>query len=127
MVDVDYTGALSVPGIVRAMEETEYAFLRSRGLSVVLSDDKGLMGFPRLDVSTDLFEPAFFDEVLTIQLRLIEMDGKRLRYRFSIDHADGRCVALGTIGVAVCRFPSDAIPYAVLTPQYVIDALKSSQ
>ena len=127
MVDVDYSGALSVPGIVRAMEETEYAFLRSRGLSVVLTDDKGLMGFPRLDVRVDLFEPAFFDDRLSIKLRLIEMDGKRLRYRFSIDHDDDQCVAMGTIGVAVCRFPADAIPFAVLTPQYVIDALKSSE
>ena len=116
------------------LEETEYAFLRKCGLSVVLTDEKGLMGFPRLSTNVTMQTPLFFDDVVTVEIRLLEVDGKMVEYDFSVWRNDNNeavtanddesdLVGTGNFKVAVCRFPGDQLPYAVLTPQYVMDAL----
>ena len=107
------------------MEETEYDFLRSRGLNVVLYDDRGTMGFPRLSVQIEILNPAVFEQPVTVQLNLCEVDGKRVVYDFTIrdtDHPD-QIIATGNFTVACCRFPDDAPPYAMLTPEFVVEAL----
>ncbi len=130
MVDTDASGTVSLGAFIRMMEETEYAFLRSRGLSVVLSDDKGIMGFPRLEVSIDVTQPARFDDPLQIELSLIEVDGKHVVYEFIIENVTdaigSKQVATGRFRVVCCRFPNDDKPYAILTPLHVIEALQSS-
>ena len=78
MADTDSSGTVHLGAYIRMMEETEYAFLRSRGLSVVLTDAKGIMGFPRLEASIDIAHPARFDEELQIELNLIKVDGKQV-------------------------------------------------
>ena len=52
------------------MEETEYAFLRSRGLRVVLEDQKGIIGFPRLSAQIEVIDPLQFDDRTTTTLTL---------------------------------------------------------
>ena len=107
------------------MEETEYDFLRSRGLSVVLHDDRGTMGFPRLSVQIEILRPAVFEQSVTVQLELCRVDGKQIAYDFTIgdtEHSD-QIIATGNFTAACCRFPSDAPPYAMLTPEFVVEAL----
>ena len=123
MVDTDLSGGVHVSALIRMMEETEYAFLRSRGLSVVLTDDKGLLGFPRLNAAVEIFNFAGFDEDLLVELNLMEIDGKRISYQFSISQLTGQPIANGQIEVACCRFPRDKPPYAILTPTHVLNAL----
>ena len=107
------------------MEETEYAFLRSRNLSVVLTDEKGIMGFPRLSASIGLHRSAGFDEDLLVELNLLEIDGKQIVYQFEITLLTGQQVASGQFRVACCRFPDGKPPYAILTPANVVQALTS--
>ena len=107
------------------MEETEYAFLRSRGLSVVLYDDRGTMGFPRLSASIEIHEPIGFDESTEIQLRLEEMDGKQITYAFDLLTANRTLAVEGRFRVACCRFPNRKPPYAILLPEFVIEALQT--
>lgn len=130
MADTDASGTVHLGAYIRMMEETEYAFLRSRGLSVVLTDAKGIMGFPRLEASIDIAHPARFDEELQIELNLIKVDGKQVIYEFMVEGMGGTIdavqIASGRFRVVCCRFPSDDSPYAILTPLHVIDALRSS-
>jgi YbgC/YbaW family acyl-CoA thioester hydrolase len=130
MVDTDATGTVNLGAFIRMMEETEYAFLRSRGLSVVLTDAKGIMGFPRLEANIDVSCPARFDDELQIELSLIEVDGKHVVYEFTIENVtDATCsiqVATGRFRVVCCRFPNDESPYAILTPLHVIEALRNN-
>lgn len=122
--DVDASGFLGVDSLVRKMEETEYAFLRSRSLSVVLRDGRGLVGFPRLSVDVEILSPVVFDEILTVELALTVLDGKSITYEFVVrSNDDTRNVAKGKFRVACCRFPDDAAMFAILTPEYVIEAL----
>lgn len=121
--DVDASGFLGVDALVRKMEETEYAFLRSRGLSVVLRDGRGLMGFPRLSVDVAMAQRMQFDDSLKVELALTLLDGKSIVYEFVVYRADDQQVATGRFHVASCRFPKDASMFAILTPEYVIEAL----
>jgi YbgC/YbaW family acyl-CoA thioester hydrolase len=125
-VDTDASELIHTSAFVRLLEETEYEFLRSRGLSVILSDEKGLMGFPRLSANVTMNKPLSFDELVTIELQLINVDGKMVEYEFVVTDNANATVGGGNFRVAVCRFPADAPPYAVLTPEYVIEALTSA-
>ncbi len=122
-VDTDAIGMVHTSALIRMMEETEYGFLRSRGLSVVLTDDRGLMGFPRLSAEIEIKHPVGFDTELKVQIFLTLVDGKSVRYEFLISDEEQTTVATGVFCVAVCRFPTGEPPYAILTPDYVIEAL----
>jgi acyl-CoA thioesterase FadM len=108
------------------MEETEYGFLRSVGLSVVLSDERGKIGFPRRSTSFQIENPARFDDELKIGLTLREMDGVSLQYDFEID-CDSARVATGSFHVVCCRFPPDKPPYAILIPEFIMDRMSKYQ
>ena len=104
------------------MEETEYSFLRSRDLSVVLTDDKGIIGFPRISTKITVDNPIRFEQLAEIELKVIATDGKQIIYDFLITN-DSSTVAKGTFRVACCRFPTDNLPYAILTPEFVLKKL----
>lgn len=121
--DTDTSGFVHIGSLIRMMEETEYAFLRSRDLSVVLTDGRGLMGFPRLSASIEISQPIAFDTQVVVELFLMVLDGKSIQYDFVITTEDGTDVATGSFRVAACRFPTNEAPFAVLTPEYVLSAL----
>lgn len=126
-VDTDATGLAHFSSYFRMMEETEYAFLRSRGLCVVLYDDAGTMGFPRLNAQIRIHCPLMMGQDVRVQLQLTKIDGKQIVYRFLILDESGEAAVTGEFTVACCRFPTDKAPYAILTPQFVMDALVNSQ
>ena len=126
LVDTDSTGFAHFSSYVRMMEETEYAFLRSRGLRVVLYDERGTMGFPRLHVSISIFAPVSFGEQVLVKLKLTELDGKQVTYCFDICNQQGDVIVEGIFRAAFCRFPDDAPPFAILIPDFVTTALTGS-
>ena len=107
---------------VRLMEETEYAFLRSRGLRVVLEDGKGIIGFPRLRTDIQVTAPLCLGDSAETTLRLVEVSGKKITYEFEIS-LHQHPVATGTFEVACCRFPGGEAPYAILIPEFVAEKL----
>lgn len=118
--DTDASGFAHMAAYITWMEETEYEFLRSRGLSVVLSDDRGQIGFPRLSSELKIHQPVRFQQAIGVRLELTEMDGKRLSYRFQVACSDsGQLVASGAFSMACCRFPGDQLPYAILVPDWI--------
>lgn len=108
------------------MEETEYAFLRSRGLCVVLYDELGTMGFPRLSASVNVINPLVFGQSVNVRLSLTENDGKQIRYEFEIFDENDQVAIEGNFLVASCRFPDGELPFAILTPDYVMKALRGN-
>ncbi len=84
LTETDSTGTIPLPVLVRWMEETEYAFLRSRNLSVSIIDDKGQLGFPRTNVELEIFQSAQAFDWVAIELNLAKIDGKRIEYSFRI-------------------------------------------
>lgn len=125
--ETEWGGNVHFANYLRLMEETEYAFLRSRGLSVVLHDERGTIGFPRISAECKIIRPARFGEQLWTTLELMRADFKNIEYRFEIVDEQAELVALGHFRAACCRFPDDAPPYAILTPEPVLEALTSPQ
>ncbi|MFT7629202.1 MAG: YbgC/YbaW family acyl-CoA thioester hydrolase [Mariniblastus sp.] len=121
--DTDASGFAHFSSYVRMMEETEYAFLRSRGLCVVLYDERGTMGFPRLNVSIVVHEPLVFDDSVEVRLRMVEIDGKQITYAFELVQANQAIAVEGQFRVACCRFPGRDSPYAILIPEFIEEAL----
>ena len=106
------------------MEETEYAFLRSCNLSVVLYDERGTLGFPRLSVQIKIHRPLQFEQNVQVRLDLTELDGKQILYEFDIVDDQGQSAVTGKFVVACCRFPDGQPPFAVLIPAHVESALR---
>ncbi len=106
------------------MEETEYEFLRSRSLSVVLYDERGTLGFPRISAEVNVIQPLQFEQNVEVRLSLAEMDGKQILYEFDICLDDGQSAVTGKFAVACCRFPDRQPPFAVLIPEHVESALR---
>jgi acyl-CoA thioesterase FadM len=131
--DVDRMGLAISPMYARWMEETEYDFLRSRGLSVSMTDFRGRYGFPRTHVEWEIQSAARRDDELRVRLWLGETDGKRLEYRFQLDRrefgsgASERPVwegcATGRFVMCCARFPAEAMPYAIPIPESVLERL----
>ncbi len=121
--DVDQRGSVHFSSYLRFMEEAEYAFLKSRGLNVVLDDEKGTIGFPRTSARLAVVRQAFFPEELITWIKLVFNDGVKLAYEFELTGEDHHVVARGRFDVACCRFVADEPPRAILLPDFVIDRI----
>ena len=149
--ETDGSGAVHFANYVRYMEETEYAFLRSLGLCVVLTDERGTLGFPRIRCQIQIAASLQFDDHFLVELFLTENNGKRIQYDFALSRIsdpaavpcresastpaeatasprpaieDKDLVATGRFQVACCRFPADAPPFAILVPHDVLEKLE---
>lgn len=120
--DNDQAGFVHFTNYLKYMEETEYAFLRSVGLNVVMRDEKGMLGFPRLAASCRYLKPARHDDDLEISLAVKANDGKSLTYAFRISRS-GEEIAHGELQSACCRFPMEGDPYAIPLPENVLQRI----
>ncbi|MEQ1902722.1 MAG: hypothetical protein ABL888_00885 [Pirellulaceae bacterium] len=113
--------------LIRWVEETEYEFLRSRQLSVSLTDERGQFGFPRLDLQLEVLHWPAINNQLFVQLTLEQVTFKKLRYVFAVDErledGESRAIARGSYSAACCRFPSGEFPYPILIPDWVLERL----
>jgi len=102
--DTDLAGIMHFSNFFRFMEAAETAFLRSLGLSVVLSRAGLEVCLPRVHADCDYAAPLHFEDEVLIHL-LVERKGTRtLTYQFRFirqNAAPRREVARGRI-VAVC-------------------------
>ena len=134
LADVDAHGVARTETYLRWMEETEYGFLRSVGLSVSITDQRGRLGFPRTHVTFDIRHPAKLNDCLTVELVSATPNGKTIRYEFRITKdlttTGGTLYALdpveivtGQFTVACCRFADNRLPYAVLIPDWIAERI----
>jgi acyl-CoA thioester hydrolase len=66
----------------RMMENTEHAFFRSLGFSIHGDYDGVHIGWPRVSTACDFFKPLRFEDVVEIQLIVIEVRNRAIRYGF---------------------------------------------
>ena len=102
--DTDLAGIMHFSNFFRFMEAAETAFLRSLGLSVVLSRAGINVCLPRVHAECDYAAPLHFEDEVLIHL-LVERKGTRtLTYQFRFirqNESPPREVARGRI-IAVC-------------------------
>ncbi len=100
--DTDMAGIIHFSNYFRYMEFAEVAYLRSRGLSVVMMGSEHPISFPRVSASCDFLRPVRFDDVVEIAVRVERVGRKSVTYSFEFTH-EGRPVAKGRISAVCCR------------------------
>jgi YbgC/YbaW family acyl-CoA thioester hydrolase len=104
--DTDMAGIVHFTNFFRYMESAEVEFLRSRGLSVKLPWEGENISFPRVAASCDFENPARFEDVLEIAVRLERLGRKSVTYEFTFTR-DGEPIAIGRVTSVCCRVAPD--------------------
>lgn len=99
--DTDMAGIMHFARFFAFMEEAEHEFLRSRGLSVVMTHEGKRLGFPRVSAQCDFFKPLRFEEVVEIEVTLSRIGDKSLSYAVEF-HKDGEAIARGSLTTCCC-------------------------
>ena len=127
--DTDLAGIMHFSNFFRFMEAAETAFMRSLGLSVVLSRAGLDVCLPRVHAECDFAAPLHFEDEVLIHL-LVEKKGTRtLTYQFRFIRRTGsspREVARGRI-VAVCAArETNGSLKAVPLPKLLADKIQTA-
>jgi acyl-CoA thioester hydrolase len=69
--------------------------LRSIGLSYRKMEEKGVM-LPVSEFNVKYFYPAFYDDELMIQTKIISLIGSRLFFEYDIVNVDKKCISKAT-------------------------------
>ena len=104
--ETDLAGVAHFANFFRYMESAEVEFLRSRGVSVRLEWEGQQIGFPRVSVSCDYLRPAFFEDVIEIDISLEAIGAKSVTYVFEFLRG-GVVLARGRITSVCCRVLSE--------------------
>src|SRR5436309_2302839 len=104
--DTDMAGIVHFTNFFRFMEAAEVEFLRSLGLSVAMPWEGERIGFPRVSASCDFVQPARFQDVLHIAVRVLKIGSKSVSYAFDFS-CNGEAVAHGEISTCCCRVLGD--------------------
>jgi 4-hydroxybenzoyl-CoA thioesterase/acyl-CoA thioester hydrolase len=121
----DAAGIIHFSSFFEYMEEVEHEFLRSRGLSVVMRDEEGQLGWPRVSVHCDFRNVVKFEDILDIELSLARRGDKSVTYAFAFTH-QGRLVAEGQMTSVCCRLVPDQPPRAIPIPTWIIHKLEAN-
>ena len=127
--DTDMAGIMHFSNFFRFMETAETAFMRSLGLSVVLSNCGLDFCLPRVHAECDYLSPLRFEDEVLVELWVEKKGSRTLTYRFGFFKVAGQArteVARGRL-IAVCaqRQP-DGTMKAVPLPSAFADQLEQA-
>lgn len=100
-VDTDMAGIVHYSNFFRFMEAAEVDFLQARGLSVALNRGDKKIGLPRVAAQCDFLRPAYFEDILDIDVTLKNLGRKSITYAFEIS-CKGDVLARGTVTCVCC-------------------------
>jgi YbgC/YbaW family acyl-CoA thioester hydrolase len=127
--DTDLAGIMHFSNFFRFMEATETAFLRSLGLSVVLSRAGLDLCLPRVHAECDYTAPLHFEDEVLIHL-LVERKGVRtLTYQFRFirqNDSPPREIARGRIVVVCATRKRNGSMKAVPLPAILADKIEAA-
>ena len=105
--ETDMAGVMHFSNFCRFMEAVEHAFLRSLGLSVVLTAGPGepTIGWPRVAASCEYFRPLKFEDEVELHLRVEKKSEKSITYSVTFrKNGTPDVCARGTMTVVCCTF-----------------------
>jgi 4-hydroxybenzoyl-CoA thioesterase/acyl-CoA thioester hydrolase len=122
--DTDMAGIMHFSAFFTVLESVEHEFLRSLGLSVVMSDEEGPLGWPRVSASCDFKGAVKFEDLLDIELLIARLGDKSVTYQFTVDHV-GRRIAEGRIVAVCCRLTHGQPLQAIAIPAKIANQLSA--
>jgi len=99
--ETDMAGVLHFANYYRYMEETEHAFWRSLGLSVIAEVDGREISWPRVATSCEYFAPARFEDELELALIVANVGDRSVTHEVEF-RRQGRRIALGRMTAVCC-------------------------
>jgi acyl-CoA thioester hydrolase len=87
--ETDMAGIVHFANFYRMMENTEHAFFRSLGFSIHGDYDGVHIGWPRVSTSCEFFKPLRFEDMVDIQLFVVEVRNRSIRYVFRFWKTEG--------------------------------------
>jgi len=125
-IDTDAAGIAHFTAFLKYMEQAEHAFLRDRGLSVLMRDDEGPLSWPRVSVRCDYHQAVAFEDELDIEVSIDRLGTKSITYGFNFFHDDDD-IAVGSITAVCCRIASGdgqrAVPQSIELPAWFVEKL----
>ena len=126
--ETDMAGIVHFSNFFRYMENTEHAFYRSLGTSVIMKDQNPPLGFPRVHAECDYRRPLRFEDQVEIHLLVREKKAKVLSYLFKFRKvaADGSSeqVAHGILTVVCVSHQADGSMHAVPIPEFLASQIE---
>lgn len=108
--DTDAARIMHFSAFFTYMEETEHAFLRSIGLSVMNCEVEGVhISWPRVSVHCDYQKPLKFEQEFEVATRIKKLGGKSVTYGFVFSNQDAESVAQGEMTVVCCSMGEEGI------------------
>jgi acyl-CoA thioester hydrolase len=123
--ETDMAGIAHFSNFFRWMECAEIDFLRSRGLSVMMTFDGEELGFPRVSASCDYVKPVYFQEMVDIDVTIARLGEKSVTYAFEFSRG-GETVARGKLTSVCCRVGPGVIVGAVPIPAGLRERLEGT-
>lgn len=120
----DAAGLMHFAPFFEFMEQAEHELLRSRGLSVFMNDDGGIISWPRVAAKCDYRSAARFEDVLEIEVRIARLGEKSVTYAFRFRN-EGQEVAEGELTAVCCRMTDQAPPQSIAIPQWFREKLEA--
>ena len=122
--DTDSAGIAHFSTFFNFMEEAEHAFLRSRGLSVVMQDAEGTISWPRVSAKCDYRSAVQFEDVMTIEVVIARLGEKSATFVFTFQSGE-RLIAEGEITAVCCRIEAGKPPRGIPIPQEMRSKLEA--
>lgn len=104
--DTDMAGIVHFANFFRFMESAECALLRTLGLGVRMDWEGEPIGFPRVSATCDYKKPAYFEDLLDVDVTVERIGGKSVTYGFLFSR-EGQAIAQGKVTSACCRVKDD--------------------
>ncbi len=120
--DTDMAGIMHFSNYFRFMEATETAFLRSLGLSVLLSRCGLEVCLPRVHAECDFSAPLHFEDEVLIHLVVERLGERSLTYEFRF-YNGARQVARGRVVLACAARGDNGHLKAVPLPKALTDTI----
>jgi YbgC/YbaW family acyl-CoA thioester hydrolase len=116
--DTDMAGIVHFANFFRYMEAAEHAFLRSRGLSVVMEWEGEPVSMPRVSASCDYLRPVRFADEIEVTVAVQRLGRSSVTYAFEFFKGT-EAVARGQVTGVFCvvgpghRLEAREIPAAI--------------
>ena len=127
--ETDMAGIMHFSNFFRFMESAETAFMRSLGLSVVLSNCGLDACLPRVHAECDYQAPVRFEDEIVVQLLVEKLSTRTLTYQFRFRKLNGEVpqeIARGRLVVVCAARGPDGAMKAVSLPPALVDQLEEA-
>jgi 4-hydroxybenzoyl-CoA thioesterase/acyl-CoA thioester hydrolase len=121
--ETDAAGIAHFSAYFQYMEQAEHSLLRHVGLSVVMDDGQGTIGWPRVSASCDYQGAVRFEEVVDLDVVVARIGERSITYDFTF-HLNGEEVARGQLTSVCCRILPGEKPHSMPIPSWFSDRLR---